>query len=155
MRVVLDTNVWLDWLVFHDRGVAPLKAAHAAGGMEIIRSLAGEQELERVLAYDALKRLVDAASRPVFMQEMRAASTLHDGSTRAGALPTCRDPDDQAFLELARDCGAALLVSKDRDLLELRRAKFGLSHSAPGFRIVTPQECAALLPAPVPASVPA
>ena len=145
MRVVLDTNVWLDWLVFHDRGVVPLKAAHAAGQLEIIRSPAGEQELERVLAYDALKRLVDAASRPVFMENMYKASSLHDGSTRAGTLPTCRDPDDQAFLELARDCGADLLVSKDRDLLELRRAKFGLAGSAAGFRIVTPPECVALL----------
>ena len=155
MRVVLDTNVWLDWLVFHDRGVVPLQAAHAAGKLEIIRAPAGEQELERVLAYEALKRLVDEASRPVFIQEMRQASSLHDGSTRAGVLPTCRDQDDQPFLELARDCGADLLVSKDRDLLELRRAKFGLSGSAPGFRIVTPQECAALLRASMPASAPA
>lgn len=140
-RVVLDTNVWLDWLVFHDHGVASLKAAHAAGTMEIVRSPAGEQELERVLAYDALKRLVTATSRPTIMSEMRQVSQLHDGSTHPGTLPTCRDPDDQAFLDLARDCGAALLVSKDRDLLELRRAKFGPT----GFRIVTPGECAVLL----------
>ena len=143
IRIVLDTNIWLDWLVFHDVSIAPLKAAHAAGGVEIIRAPVGEQELERVLGYDALKRLVTAASRPMVMSEMRSASQLHDGSTRAGTLPTCRDPDDQAFLELARDCGAALLVSKDRDLLELRRAKFGPT----GFRIVTPGECTVLLPA--------
>ena len=143
IRIVLDTNVWLDWLVFRDPCVAPLRAAHAAQRMEIIRSPAGERELERVLAYDALKRLVGADSRPVIMQEMRAASHPHDGSTRAASLPTCRDPDDQPFLELARDCGAALLVTKDRDLLELRRAKFGPT----GFRIATPHECGALLQA--------
>lgn len=141
MRIVLDTNVWLDWLVFNDVSAAPLKRAHAASGINIIRSPAGEQELERVLGYDALKRLVQAADRPVLMEKMREASHLHDGSARAGALPACRDPDDQPFLELARDCAAALLVTKDRDLLELRRAKFG----ALGFRIVTPHECAALL----------
>ncbi len=141
MRIVLDTNVWLDWLVFNDHCVAPLKAAHAAARVNIIRTLAGELELERVLAYDALKRLVQAADRPMLMESMRAASHLHDGATRAGTLPACRDPDDQPFLELARDCAAALLVTKDRDLLELRRAKFGPT----GFRIVTPHECAALL----------
>ena len=84
---------------------------------------------------------MQAADRPVLMEKMREVSHLHDGPARASALPACRDRDDQQFLELARDCGAALLVSKDRDLLELRRAKFGPT----GFRIVTPQECAALL----------
>ena len=142
LRIVLDTNVWLDWLVFNDVSATPLKRAHAASGINIIRSSAGEQELERVLGYDALKRLVQADDRPVLMETMRAVSHLHDGASRAGALPACRDPDDQQFLELARDCGAALLVTKDHDLLELRRAKFG----ALGFRIATPQECAALLP---------
>ena len=141
MRIVLDTNVWLDWLVFNDVSVVPLKRAHAASRIDIIRALGGELELERVLGYDALKRLVQAADRPMLMDAMRAASHLHDGTTRAGNLPACRDPDDQPFLELARDCAAALLVTKDRDLLELRRAKFGPI----GFRIVTPQECVVLL----------
>ena len=141
LRIVLDTNIWLDWLVFNDVSITPLKRAHAANGIDIIRSPAGEQELERVLGYDALKRLVQAADRPVLMEKMRQASRLHDGTARAGTLPACRDPDDQPFLELARDCAAALLVTKDRDLLELRRAKFG----ALSFRIVTPQECTALL----------
>ena len=35
MRLVLDTNVWLDWLAFDDPGVAPLKAAVAEGRAEI------------------------------------------------------------------------------------------------------------------------
>ena len=32
---VLDTNVWLDWLVFDDPAVAPLKSAVAGGRAEI------------------------------------------------------------------------------------------------------------------------
>ena len=38
-------------------------------------------------------------------------------------LPKCRDPDDQKFLELARDCGADYLVTKDKALLVLARRK--------------------------------
>jgi len=136
MRVVLDTNVWLDWLVFAESSIAPLKAAHAAGRLTIVRNPAGEAELERVLDYKAIKPLVGAGLRPTLMEAMRAASTLHDGSTRAGRLPPCRDADDQHFLELARDAGATLLITKDRDLLALRRAKYGVL----GFRILTPAE---------------
>ena len=29
-RLVLDTSVWLDWLVFEDPGVAPLREAAAS-----------------------------------------------------------------------------------------------------------------------------
>ena len=140
-RLVLDTNVWLDWLVFNDAGIAPLKAAQATGEVKIIRHLPGERELERVLSYRAIKPLVGADLQPAIIEEMRRVSTLHDGSTRAGRVPQCRDADDQTYLELARDCGANFLLSKDRDLLSLGRAKFGLA----AFRIVTPRECAALL----------
>ena len=35
LRLVLDTNIWLDWLVFDDAGIAPLKAAAAAARAEI------------------------------------------------------------------------------------------------------------------------
>jgi predicted nucleic acid-binding protein len=51
-----------------------------------------------------------------------------------GMLPLCRDPDDQKFLELARDCKASALVTKDRALLELARRK---RRPLP-FRIVRP-----------------
>lgn len=50
------------------------------------------------------------------------------------ALPRCRDPDDQKFLELARDGAADFLVTKDKALLKLRR----ISRDPGGFRIVTP-----------------
>ena len=135
--MVLDTNVWLDWLVFNDASVVALKAAQAAQRIEIVRDQPGELELERVLAYKAIKPLVQAALKPAILEELRRVSCLHAGAAQPGRLPQCRDPDDQKFLELARDCGASLLVTKDRDLLSLRRAKFALS----GFRIVKPQEC--------------
>lgn len=48
----------------------------------------------------------------------------------------CKDPDDQKFLELARDCRAGWLVTKDRGLLVFARRKY---QPLP-FRIVTPQQ---------------
>ncbi|MDF3035905.1 MAG: hypothetical protein K0S28_1179 [Paucimonas sp.] len=48
--------------------------------------------------------------------------------TESSLLPKCRDKADQKFLELAHDAEAAILVTKDRDLLKLakRTARAGL-----------------------------
>ena len=56
-------------------------------------------------------------------------------------LPTCRDPDDQKFLELAQASGAQWLISKDRDLLKLARRtrKAGL------FLILKPEQWSPVL----------
>jgi predicted nucleic acid-binding protein len=51
-------------------------------------------------------------------------------------LPVCRDPEDQKFLELANDCAAHFLVTRDRALLVLGRRKV----QPLSFRIVTPEE---------------
>ena len=34
MRLVLDTNVWLDWLIFDDPAIAPLRTARDGGANE-------------------------------------------------------------------------------------------------------------------------
>ena len=57
--VVLDTNVWLDWLVFDDAALAPLKRAQADGAIEIFSDEACARELVAVLNYDLGKYLND------------------------------------------------------------------------------------------------
>jgi uncharacterized protein len=52
LRLILDTNVWLDWLVFDDPSIAPIKAAVAANRAEVFIDSACEAELERALGYD-------------------------------------------------------------------------------------------------------
>lgn len=137
---MLDTNVWLDWLVFDDPGVARLKAAAAAGRVCIYIDGACLAELERVLGYPLLESALDAAAQAAHRAACLRVARLLDGqercSTAAAAvvLPLCRDPDDQKFLELARDCRADVLLTRDRALLELTRRR---SRALP-FRIVTP-----------------
>ena len=140
-RVVLDTNVWLDWLVFDDRSIAPLKAAVAGGRIEIYIDGPCLAELERVLGYPLLGLPLDAATQAAHRAAcLGIARVLHERArmTAGGArapLPVCSDPDDQKFLELARDCAAHALLTKDRALLALSRRK-----SRPTlFQIVTPQ----------------
>lgn len=133
MKLVLDTNIWLDWLLFYDPCVAPLKAAVAEGRAEIFIDAAGEAELARVLAYDLGKRSIDAGKQAACLAECRRiAKRLADvPAFDAAALPRCADPDDQVFLEAAAAARADYLVTKDRELLELARRKLP-------FQIVRP-----------------
>ena len=140
-RLVLDTNIWLDWLVFDDAGVAPIKEAVARGTANVFMSAPCEVELTRVLGYPLSGRALNADAQAAALAQCRAIARRMDDSTERHAitaLPRCEDPDDQMFLELARDCRADLLITKDRDLLALATRKV---QPLP-FRILTPREFA-------------
>ena len=141
MRLVLDTNVWLDWLVFADAGAAPIKNAVARGTAAVFISVACEAELVRVLGYALSGRALDANAQAAALAQCRTiASDVRNCSLShaIGELPRCADPDDQMFLELARDCRADALITKDRDLLALAARKV----TPLPFRILTPREFA-------------
>ena len=132
MILVLDTNVWLDWLLFDEPSVAALKAAVAEGRAEIFIDAAGEAELARVLAYDLGRHSIDAAKQAACLVECRRVARTIQHSVSTQKLPRCPDPDDQIFLEAALAAGADYLVTKDRDLLELPRSRLP-------FRVVHPK----------------
>ncbi|MBI3147293.1 MAG: putative toxin-antitoxin system toxin component, PIN family [Betaproteobacteria bacterium] len=118
-KLVLDTNVALDWLVFADPRFAPIAARIAAGEAQVLTTPLCAAEFLRVLAYPTLKL------SPVRQQDVALA---YAASTRLclpaplpSGLPVCRDGDDQKFLELAAAVGAQWLITHDRALLALAR----------------------------------
>jgi predicted nucleic acid-binding protein len=132
LRLILDTNVWFDWLLFNDESVAPLKSAVAEGRAEIFIDAAGEAELARVLAYDLGRHSIDADKQAACLAECRRVATpLKDIFADGTGLPLCADPADQVFLEAAAAARADYLVTKDRELLDLARRKLP-------FQIVRP-----------------
>lgn len=154
LRLILDTNVWLDWLVFKDPGIAPLRSAVASGRAEVFINATCALELARVLASRLGKHALDTAAQAACLAECGRIARRHAGarSSKGGdeggrmrdeniPLPVCRDPDDQKFLELARACRADFLVTRDLALLELARRK---ANPAP-FRIVTLEQIGRVL----------
>lgn len=136
MRIVLDTNVWLDWLVFEDPGVAPIRRAVERGRVELYVDAACEAELARVLARGFAKRALDYKAQATCIAQCRRISNRIEASLTEAerkGLPACRDADDQKLLEAALAAGAGFLVTKDRELLRL--AKKGMP-----FQVVTPAE---------------
>ncbi|MBF0260894.1 MAG: putative toxin-antitoxin system toxin component, PIN family [Magnetococcales bacterium] len=125
MRVVLDTNVLLRAAMKESSTPARLVrsvARHAT----LLRSDATRDELLGVGTPENISIVV-----PPFVHFLGTLLIQAERVSITHAISVCRDPKDNKFLELAL-CGRVdLLITGDRDLLELGESF--------GFRIVTPQ----------------
>jgi putative PIN family toxin of toxin-antitoxin system len=136
-RIVIDTNVCLDLFVFRDPRWAGLHEAIKAGAVQAVTRDDCRNEWLAVLHYTHLP--LDDDSRPVAAADFDALIeriSADEVTARTNVpLPACKDPDDQKFLELARDSGATVLITKDKALLKLakRVARAGL------FSIIQPE----------------
>jgi putative PIN family toxin of toxin-antitoxin system len=117
LPIVIDTNVCLDLFVFRDPRWAPLLAALESGAVEAVTRADCRDEYLHVLHYPHLP--LDEASRAEAAKRFDALIRVVAPDSRAIRLPVCTDRDDQKFLEIARDAGAAILVTKDKALLKL------------------------------------
>ncbi|MBC7456512.1 MAG: putative toxin-antitoxin system toxin component, PIN family [Massilia sp.] len=132
-RIIIDTNVCLDLLVFHDPRWASLLAALTSGAVEAVTRADCRDEYNVVLHYKHLP--LGDASRALAAARFDALIAVVAPPTSQVRLPLCSDRDDQKFLEIARDAGAAVLITKDKALLKLARktAQAGL------FQIMLPE----------------
>ena len=118
--VVIDTNIVLDLFVFQDPATLALNQALTAaltlGQPRWLATDAMREELARVLAYpQVLRRMAFyARSAAVVLGHFDRLSHTVDVAPKASV--TCKDPDDQKFIDLAVAHGAALL-SKDQAVL--------------------------------------
>jgi putative PIN family toxin of toxin-antitoxin system len=133
--VVLDSNVWLDILVFDDPHTHPIRGALERGALVALIDARCHAELAHVLDYPQFQgrgsdKAAALATLATLVRQIEPPALPAD----ARALPQCRDRDDQKFLELARASGAAWLVSKDRAVLKLAKR---IARDF-GFRIGTP-----------------
>ncbi|MEM5387479.1 putative toxin-antitoxin system toxin component, PIN family [Paraburkholderia phymatum] len=157
--VVLDSNVWIDILVFDDPHTRPILAALERGALRALIDARCLAELTHVLDYPQFeKRAIDKAdalarlARLSTLVEPPVPAENADQADNAGdtrPLPKCKDRDDQKFLELAHAMQADWLISKDRAVLKLAKR---IARDF-GFRIAQPApfvaECALVSGEPV------
>ena len=127
--IVLDTNIVLDLLVFQDPLTVPLRAALEGGQLCWIATTAMRDELERVLAYPHIvKRLAFYKLDAEAVLAARDAS-VHTVDVAPKAPITCKDPDDQRFIDLAvtHQC---LVLSKDQAVLSMAKRMTALGAAA-------------------------
>jgi len=120
IAVVIDTNITLDLFVFQDPAIAPLREALEVELIDWLATDAMREELVRVLTYPQIARklIAVALSEPKVLEAFDRHARLVPAAARAPF--TCKDPDDQQFIDLAAAHGAAL-VSKDAAVLCMAR----------------------------------
>jgi putative PIN family toxin of toxin-antitoxin system len=125
-RVVLDTNVVLDWLLFRDAGCAALARQLQTGQLAWLATAAMRAELDSILLHPRLAGWQPDAAR--ILHSFDAMASICAEAPLCSQALVCRDPDDQKFIDLAVAANACWLFSKDRALLALaRRARsFGV-----------------------------
>lgn len=125
MKAVLDTNVLVSGIFWQgpSRKVLELWAAEK---IKVAVSPLILEEYKRLLAEMERKK-------PMGMAELwmtfivRHSILVHP----AGEFRLCRDPDDDKFLHCAVSAGTKVLVSKDNDLLLLKKVS-GVDILTPG-----------------------
>jgi putative PIN family toxin of toxin-antitoxin system len=135
-RVIIDTNVALDWLVFAQPAALALADAVARRRWVWCATPAMLVELRAVLNRPLAERWEDARKLAL----TRELDPLVSWMPMTGPLPAasrlvCRDPADQMFIDLALTCAPSWLVTRDRALLALRRQAI-----ARGVMVVTPEQ---------------
>jgi uncharacterized protein len=126
VKLVLDTNVVIDWLVFDDPFMAAFREAVRSGRVTVFTHAHAVSELRRVLAYRALN--LNGAQQADILEQYEAQTATLDRSEDTSAIPAdlprgfprCSDPDDRPFLTLAWRANADALVSRDNEVLALR-----------------------------------
>lgn len=114
--IVLDTNIVLDAFVFGDPATAGLTQALAAGRWQWIATPPMREELARVLAYPKIAARLAYHQRPPEQVLAHFDASVQLQPVPPKAMYTCKDPDDQKFIDLAVAHRCPLL-SKDRAVL--------------------------------------
>jgi putative PIN family toxin of toxin-antitoxin system len=138
LRVILDTNVLLSGLLWHGAPHALLERGRE-GSLILVSSPALLAELAEVIARPQFATILARSntSPERALAELRALAEVSEPAPLA--TPVCRDPDDDAVLALAIATSVDLIVSGDRDLLDLQHFQ--------DVAILTPAEALRRIPA--------
>ena len=117
-RLVLDTNVILDLLVFKDPTAEPIRHLLDAKLVDAVRSEASMLELVDVIQRPIFK--LSQQEQEIILLVWESLTRLLENSAFESAPFICRDTDDQIFLDMAYSIRPAVLFSKDLRVLELR-----------------------------------
>ena len=120
---VIDTNIVLDLWLFEDPATIPLRAALQSGAISHLATASMRDELERVLTYPHLVKRMAKSSIQAQDILSRFDEYLLAAEPAVKAACTCKDPDDQKFIDLAV-AHAVPLLSKDNAILCMKKRLF-------------------------------
>ena len=121
MRVVVDTNLPVSYLLVHRPPIATLIDLHLAReDLILVTAPVLLEEIDRVLQYPRLSRYFSDEARGRFVALIAALSEIVELPEAVPRL--CRDPDDDWVIACAVAGRVDAIVSGDQDLLALGQA---------------------------------
>jgi putative PIN family toxin of toxin-antitoxin system len=115
---ILDTNIWLDWLIFTSDTLDDFKTAHANGEWNIIYTSPMKAEFADVISRPQFK--LSMTQQKLALDGLSNLATESELSTKPLIPIRCKDKDDQIFIDMALTHHATWLLSKDKHLLTLK-----------------------------------
>jgi putative PIN family toxin of toxin-antitoxin system len=120
-KIVLDTNVTLDWLLFENPELTLLGEAIVRRQVEWIATSAMRDELGFILDGGSLDRWKPAVAKIWAAWDRHCTLRPNPSPGDPQGRPRCTDQDDQMFIDLAIAESANWLISRDKAVLKLAR----------------------------------
>jgi len=114
--IVIDTNVLLS-AALSPNGTARKALDKVYKEFKIAQSDETYQELNTRIYKRKFDKYISDEDRQDFLDIVKKSSQFIEIKSQ---INTCRDPDDNKFLELAKDANAEFLITGDQDLLSLK-----------------------------------
>ncbi|MEH2355329.1 putative toxin-antitoxin system toxin component, PIN family [Nostoc sp.] len=114
--LVIDTNVLLS-AALSPNGTARKALEKVYKEFKIAQSDETYQELNTRIYKPKFDKYISDEDRQDFLDIVKKYSKFIEIKSQ---INTCRDPDDNKFLELAKDANAEFLITGDQDLLSLK-----------------------------------
>ncbi len=125
-QLVIDTNLWISRLLIPG-GTAARAVDHGLSWGTPLMSEETLTELSDVLSWTKFDRYVSREDRQHFLRLLGGITRVISITQQVAA---CRDPKDNKFLDVALSGKAHMILTGDRDLLEL--------HPFHGIEILSP-----------------
>lgn len=130
MRVVLDTNVLVSFLLTRGRTISAILDGWERGSFEVLTSPALIAEVRDTLEKPALRRRIRPEAAQALLGALEQDATCTPGDLELPGITP--DPDDDAVVACAVEGNADVIVSRDAHRLDLKEYQ--------GIRIVEPAE---------------
>lgn len=118
-KYILDTNIWLDWLVYNDASLTTFVREYEAASFGIVYTTEMLTEFAIVIRRAAFKR--SKIEQRALIDKFKSLATLVElpaEPIRSGLK--CHDPADQIYLDAAFFFKVDGLISKDKLVLALK-----------------------------------
>ena len=139
MRVVLDTNVFIDAFFKDDRDCNIVLKAERNGEFRLLVSNEMQEELLRILGKSFSEFDFDGNEVFIIMKIISRALRRSDPISTTKKFTKCEDKDDSMFFECAIEGNAHYIISRDKHIHSLKDDKI-FNKNKEEIKILYPDE---------------